>query len=272
MYPSIAVGILVFSTWRLLALAALLVCGLLVLRRAAGLGYPVLSLLVLGGFEIIVGVTGARLYNDALPLLLHTEPESGLASTGGVLAMLAFGLVYVRVVLRLPPLEVADVTAFALPLFLAVARIGCALNGCCFGRVVEGGVHSSVTRLLTLPVHDFSPATPAGAAFRHLAPDTLVWNLPLMFSVNALVSLLIVEVVYRHRRRWRLPTGIVLATAFATEGCGRFLLEFLRQDGRVGDTAFNAWQLGVAVVSVLACLFILFRLRQGSLRYAPLTA
>lgn len=272
MYPSVAVGILVFSTWRLLALAAMIVCGLLVLRRAAALGYPVLSLMVLGGFEIIVGVSGAKLYNAALPLLLHTEPERGLASTGGVLAMLAFGLAYVRLVLRLPPLEVADATAFALPLFLAIARIGCALNGCCFGRVVTGGVNSPVLRLLTLPVHHFSPASPAGAAFRHLAPDTLVWNLPLMFSVNALVSLLIVQIVYRHRLRWRLPAGIVLGTAFAAEGCGRFFLEFLRQEDHVGSTPFNPWQLGVAVVSALACLFILVRLRQRSLRYAPLTA
>jgi prolipoprotein diacylglyceryltransferase len=271
MYPSVSVGILVFSTWRLLALAAMIVCGLLVLRRAAAVGYPVLSLLVLGGFEIIVGLTGAKLYNTALPLLLHTEPESGLASTGGVLAMLVFGLAYVRVALRLPPLQVADVTAFALPLFLAIARIGCALNGCCFGRVVMGGVDSPVIRLLTLPVHDFSPASPAGAAFRHLPPDTLVWNLPLMLSVNALMSLLIVEIVYRHRLRWRLPTGIALGTAFATEGCGRFFLEFLRHDGHVGGTAFNPWQLGVAVVSALASLFILVRLRQGSPRYAPLT-
>lgn len=271
MYPSIGTGLLVFSTWRLIALGGMLVCGLLVLRRADRLGYPALPLLVLGALEIIVGLTGATLYNDALPRLLHTEPENGLASTGGVLAMLAFGLAYIRVVLRLAPLEVADATAFALPLFLAIARIGCALNGCCFGRVVTGSVHSPVMRLLTLPVHAFSPASPAGAAFRHLPPDTLVWNLPLMLSLNALVSLLIVEVVYRHRRQWRLPSGIALATALTAEGCGRFFLEFLRHDDHVGTTAFNPWQLGVAVVSVLAFVFLMVRLRQGSARYATLT-
>lgn len=270
MYPSIVVGILAFSTWRLIALAAMVVCGLLVLRRATGLGYPVLPLLVLGASEIVVGLSGATLYNAALPLLLHTEPENGLASTGGVLAMLAFGLAYVRVVLRLPPLEVADATAFALPLFLAIARIGCALNGCCFGRVVTDAVHSPLTRLLTLPVHDFSPISPAGAAFRNLPPGTLVWNLPLMFSINAVVCLLIVEVVYRHRIRWRLPTGIAVGTAFAAEGCGRFFLEFLRQDAHVGSTAFNPWQLGVALVSALALLLMIVRLRQGRLRYALL--
>jgi prolipoprotein diacylglyceryltransferase len=271
MYPSIGAGLLVFSTWRLMALAGMLVCGLLVLRRAGRLGYPALPLLMLGALEIVVGLAGATLYNDALPRLLHTEPENGLASTGGVLAMLAFGLAYVRVVLKLPPLEVADATAFALPLFLAIARIGCALNGCCFGRIVTGAVHFPAMRLLTLPVHDFSPASPAGAAFRHLPPDTLVWNLPLMLSINALVALLIVEVVYRHRRGWRLPSGIALGTALATEGCGRFFLEFLRHDAHVGSTALNPWQLGVAVVSLLAFAFLMTRLRQSSLRYAPLT-
>jgi phosphatidylglycerol---prolipoprotein diacylglyceryl transferase len=268
MYPSIAIGLLAFSTWRLVALGAMVVCGLLVLRRAAGLGYPVLPLLVLGAFEIIVGVGGATLYNAALPLLLHTAPENGLASTGGVLAMLAFGLAYVRVVLKLPPLQVADATAFAMPLFLAIARIGCTLNGCCFGRVVTGTLHSPLTRLFALPVRDFSPVSPAGAAFGHLPPDTLVWNLPLMFSVNALVSLLVVEVVYRHRLRWRLPAGIALGTAFTVEGCGRFFLEFLRQDDHVATTAFNPWQLGVAVVSALGLLFMIVRLRQGHLRHA----
>jgi prolipoprotein diacylglyceryltransferase len=270
MYPSIGAGLLVFSTWRLMALAAMVVCGVLVLRRAARLGYPALSLLVLGALEILVGLTGARLYNTALPLLLQTEPENGLASTGGVLAMLAFGLVYVRAVLRLPPLEVADATAFALPLFLAIARVGCALNGCCFGRVVSGAVHSPLMRLLMLPVHDFDPGSPAGAAFRYLPPDTLVWNLPLMLSINALVCLALVEVVYRHRVRWQLPTGVALGTALVTEGCGRFFLEFLRHDDHVGSTALNPWQLGVAVVSALAFLFLMVRLRQGSLRYAAL--
>jgi prolipoprotein diacylglyceryltransferase len=271
MYPSIGAGLLVFSTWRLTALAGMLLCGLLVLRRAGRLGYPALPLLTLGALEIIVGLVGATLYNDALPRLLQTEPENGLASTGGVLAMLAFGLAYIRVVLRLPPLEVADATAFALPLFLAVARIGCVLNGCCFGRVVTGTVHSSVMRLLMLPVQAFSPASPAGATFRHLPPETLVWNLPLMLSINALVSLLIVEIVYRHRRRWRLPSGIALGAAVMAEGCGRFFLEFLRHDSHVGSTSFNPWQLGVALVSALAFVFLVARLRQHGARYAPLT-
>jgi prolipoprotein diacylglyceryltransferase len=271
MYPSIAVGSLAFSTWRLVTLAALLLCGLLVLRRTRRLGYPALPLLVLGAFEIIVGLTGATLYNALLPRLLHTAHESGLASTGGVLAMLAFGLAYVRIVLRRSPLEVADAAAFALPLFLAIARIGCMLNGCCFGRVVTASVPALVTRLLALPVRAFSPASPAGAAFGHLPPDTLVWNLPLMFSINALASLLIVEVVYRHRLKWRLPAGIALATAFAAEGCGRFLLEFLRQDAHVGTTVFNPWQLGVAAVSALALLFIAVRMRPGG-RRAPTAA
>ena len=270
MYPSIAVGLVVFSTWRLMALAAMLVCGLFVLRRATRLGYPALSLLVLGAVEIVVGLSGAKLYNAALPLLLQTQPESGLASTGGVLAMLAFGLAYLRVVLRLAPLEVADATAFALPLFMAIARIGCALNGCCFGRVAADAVHSPAMRLLTLPVRDLSPVSAAGVAYRYLPPDTLVWNLPLMLSINALVSLLVVEVAYRHRLRWQLPTGSVLGIALVTEGCGRFFLEFLRHDDHVGSTALNPWQLGVAVVSALAFLFLMVRLRQGSLRYAPL--
>lgn len=269
MYPSVAVGLLVFSTWRLLALAAILVCGLLVLARATRLGYPGLSLLVLGAIEIMVGLAGAKLYDSAMPLLLHTEPESGLASTGGVLAMLVFGLAYVRFVLRLPALEIADAMAFTLPLFLGIARLGCMLNGCCFGRIAAGAAQSALTRLLTLPVHDFSPASPAGTAYAHLPADTRVWNLPLMLSVNAIVSLLVIEVVFRHRCRWRLPTGIVLGTAFATEGCGRFVLEFLRQDAHVGGTAFNPWQLGVAAVTALAILFTIARARSGGLRYVP---
>lgn len=272
MYPSIAVGPLAFSSWRLVTLAATLLCGLLVLVRTRRLGYPALSLLVLGACEMIVGLAGATLYDALLPRLLHTEPESGLASTGGVLAMLAFGLAYVRLVLRRSPLEVADAAAFALPLFFAIARIGCLLNGCCFGRVVSGSVPALVTRLLALPVRDFSRASPAGVAFAHLPPDTLVWNLPLMFSINALAALLLVEIVYRQRLKWRLPAGIALATAFAAEGCGRFLLEFLRRDAHVGATAFNPWQLGVGVVSALALLFIAVRLRARSPRTSAAAA
>ncbi len=97
----------------------------------------------------VAGILGARLlyvieYWDAyrrpswgatLAEILKVH-QGGLVVFGGLIgAAVAFGLFVWRH--RLPALALADVAAPALALGQAIGRIGCFLNGCCFGGVSD---------------------------------------------------------------------------------------------------------------------------------------
>ena len=96
---------------------------------------------------IISGLAGARLefvrrfwsdyFADDL-LGIFRVWEGGLVFQGGFI-MAAIACIIYCVVKKFPIGEVADLVALALPAAHAVARIGCFLNGCCFGRPCRPG-------------------------------------------------------------------------------------------------------------------------------------
>lgn len=92
-------------------------------------------------YILIAGVIGARImyvihniseYRDA-PLRALSIWEGGLEFVGGVIAATLVMIFYSRKV-KLPVLKYLDILAPAVMLGLAFGRIGCLLNGCCFGQ------------------------------------------------------------------------------------------------------------------------------------------
>ncbi len=89
----------------------------------------------------IAGIAGARLFY----VLQHPSEfmgrwiavfffqEGGLVFYGGLIAGVVCGVIYMRL-LRIPVLPWADLFSPVLALSQAVGRVGCYLNGCCFGR------------------------------------------------------------------------------------------------------------------------------------------
>jgi len=76
------------------------------------------------------------LWTCARPLWIW---EGGLSFYGGLIA--ALGWLAWRAPRRgLAPLRIADLAAPGLALAYAIARVGCFLAGCCFGRVTECGL------------------------------------------------------------------------------------------------------------------------------------
>jgi phosphatidylglycerol:prolipoprotein diacylglycerol transferase len=59
--------------------------------------------------------------------------RGGLAYYGGFLCATAFGLYYLHRH-RLPRWKITDLAGYGIPLGLFFGRLGCYLNGCCFGR------------------------------------------------------------------------------------------------------------------------------------------
>jgi phosphatidylglycerol:prolipoprotein diacylglycerol transferase len=95
-------------------------------------------------YALVGGVVGARLffvvhYFDKFrsnPIEVFAIWQGGLELAGGVLAAIIVILFYLRYY-KLPIRRYLDVLAVGLMLALVFGRIGCFLNGCCYGKPTE---------------------------------------------------------------------------------------------------------------------------------------
>lgn len=188
----------------------------------------------IGIVALVGGVIGAR----ALYILLNPETErwaefyavwrGGLSFHGGLAAAIAAGWVYTRIA-GLRFWDCADLVAPSIALGYAIARIGCFINGCCYGAptnlpwAVRFGEHGP----LTPPSH----------------PTQLY---------ASLANLLIFAALVRAERMRRAP-GFVFAVYIGLYGVYRFLIEFLRAGYTAQIWAFGLTQAqGVSVLMVAA--------------------
>jgi len=95
-------------------------------------------------YSLVAGLAGARLFYvvhyfehfRSRPLAAFAIWEGGLELLGGVL--LAITVIFLYLLYhRLPVRRYLDILAIALMLALAFGRIGCFLNGCCYGRPTD---------------------------------------------------------------------------------------------------------------------------------------
>ncbi len=206
--------------------------------HARRLGFPPAIGSDLALAVMIGGILGARaLYVAANAAYYTLHPaeiiridQGGLIFYGGFLAAAAgvAGLARAR---RLPVWRLGDFTISAVPLGHAFGRVGCLLNGCCFGAPCE------------LPW-----AVRTADALRHPAPAyEALFNLALYFALRRML------------RRGPAP-GSVVAAYLLAYGTWRFALEFLRGDARMaGWAGLNAAQtlsLALAAVGLLLALWL----------------
>lgn len=96
--------------------------------------YSVTIIPIALGFAVLNGL----LFHGGLKNVLNALKEpgdffsNGLVSFGAVIVMLAWAFVLAKI-RKMPIVPALDVTALMLPLILGVYRIGCVLNGCCYG-------------------------------------------------------------------------------------------------------------------------------------------
>lgn len=128
-------------------LAVSFVLGSIYATRAAGRrGIPEDRIFNLVALILVSSIVGARLHfvmghpeSYGSPLQLLRIWEGGLTLYGGLIAAIVVSFLYLsRHKIRF--LSVADAVAPALALGEAITRIGCFLNGCCFGRPCEGSL------------------------------------------------------------------------------------------------------------------------------------
>jgi phosphatidylglycerol:prolipoprotein diacylglycerol transferase len=163
-----------------------------------------------------------------------------------------------------PFLPMADAVAPALVLGTGIGRVGCFLNGCCFGAV------SRVPWAVSFPA-----GSPPWARHVHegLISFTATTSCPIhptqLYSVlDGLVLFALLTIYYPRRRR----DGEVMALLMTMYPITRFLIESLRDDEPALLVGLTLSQLISVAIFIAAVVFWLYLSRRPGGRYADRTA
>lgn len=235
------IGPFIVYSYGFMLMIAFLLSILVAVREAKARAIAVESVYDLAFWLLVGGLIGARLsfvfYN--WPLFVHNPLEAlafwegGLSFYGGLAGGLVAGLSFVywkNLFLE----DVLDIAGLSLPLGISIGRIGCFLNGCCYGKPTQ---------------------LPWGVSFPALgfkAHPTQLYEL--------LYAFLIFLFVYFFR--YRIGRGNVFFVFLLLYSFFRFLNEFLRV-----NPPFILGLSGSQIVSILAFVFsallLTYRLRRG---------
>ncbi len=140
-FAGLSLHLAAYSTMIVLAWIVALTAITLTAGRA---GLPRLRVLLMFLGVLAAGVVGARLFHAATNLDLYRAGTArlwsldvaGFALYGGLVTGALTGLA-LALAMRLPPWRLADIGGVGLGLGIAIYRVGCFLQGCCFGRPTD---------------------------------------------------------------------------------------------------------------------------------------
>lgn len=195
------------------------------------------------------GADGAQLpFQGFIEALQITS--GGLTVYGGLILATAIIVPYLIFLHRkhgVNPLQLADVIAPSLALGLAFGRVGCFLNGCCFGGPSD------------LP---WAFTWPEGSIPWNAGMHGPIHPAQLYGVINALLLFVLLSVLLNRKRRH----GQVLGAFFGLYAVSRFLLEWVRLDepkefaGSLELTISQTVSL-VAIIPIILYFLILPRLK-----------
>lgn len=196
---------------------------------------------------VVAGIIGARLvyvllyepgYYLAHPLHILMLREGGLAFYGALLFGLLTGYLYLRKI-GVPFLAFLDLAAPAVALGYSFARIGCFLNGCCYG------VPTTLPWGVVFPVVDALPRHPTQ-----------------LYSLLSGVIIFVILELFSRRIRFR---GQIFSLFLILYGLSRGVIELYRENPFVwGGWVASMTALTVALVGWLLYFYLS---RQGTPAY-----
>ncbi|PIP17903.1 MAG: prolipoprotein diacylglyceryl transferase [Parcubacteria group bacterium CG23_combo_of_CG06-09_8_20_14_all_35_9] len=211
------IGPMEIYSWGVMIAIGYIVGLFLALKEAKRQGIPQTNIYNLSFCILLGAMIGARLCYVLLNLKTFIlEPfkifflfEGGMTSYGGFIGATLAGFIYVRCT-RLNFWKIADICALAGALGLAIGRVGCFLNGCCFGRQTHlpwGIIYSEES----------------------LAGEVGLGNVPihptqLYMSLNAF---LIFIILYNLKKRKKFD-GFLFLSFLILYSLGRFLIDSFR--------------------------------------------
>ena len=247
---------------------AFFVTFLMLLREGYLRKIPLLSWVLLLIFSRIFFIIGTKIFTfdsgDWLQMLQQTTlfPTSDKILPGGIfLGIIA--LVTGKFILRIKE-NILDAFAVIVPIGFGIQKIGCSLNGCCFGKPttlpwgIQYGVNSaahyqqlnsgliSTNELLTLDIHPVQ-----------------------LYEITG--ALLVAFIVFKSRKLWK-ANGSLFIFSLLCFGFFRFLTEFFRDISAhtTGGTMigiFNQIQWIMFLVIVIFSFVLLYREKKIGLQY-----
>ncbi|MCL2005770.1 MAG: prolipoprotein diacylglyceryl transferase [Planctomycetaceae bacterium] len=223
-------------------LVAVLFAFFLVRHLAIKQGISVEKVYSLCIWTVVFGIIGARIFFvteywedirrvDEAGRFLPVESllnvlnftQGGLVVFGSIIGGILTALIFMRLN-GMPILRTFDIMAPAVALGIAIGRIGCLLNGCCFGSV--SNTSWAITFPLDSPAHHYQVVH--GLVLEPLVVlpvhPTQIYSSFLAFLLCGVLLFLGRTEFYRQRE------GLVLATFMMLYSLGRFFIEIVRTD------------------------------------------
>ena len=233
MFPVICqIGSITVYSYGLMLAIAVLVCSYLSSREAKKLGIAKEVIYDFVFWVVIGGVIGARLFYVILNMSYFWEnpreiimvQNGGLAWQGGLLLGSLSAAIFIRRRKLSFPL-MADLSAPYLALGQSIGRVGCLLNGCCFGKEATWGLY--------FPVHH---------AILH--PTQIYMSLA--GAVNFLILIYL-------KTRLKVK-GHLFVIYLLIEAMSRFVIEFFRADHEILAGGLSVFQY-VCIIIFGAALY-----------------
>jgi phosphatidylglycerol:prolipoprotein diacylglycerol transferase len=260
-------------------------------RRSRLIGVDPQHVLDIGVYGVFVGLAGSRLFDVLMnwgdfnpfqpggfeaPRILDMFKlwKGGLVFYGCFITVIPYGFMYCKRH-KLPGQPFIDMLIISVVTGLAFGRIGCFLNGCCFGKVCN----------LPWAVHfpaRFHPDGDAPAHAWHVAagwitPESL-YSMPvhptqIYASVAAMLTAGFLY-AYWPRRRY---DGQILALAMIMVGATRFFEELLRDDEGAVFPSISSWMtiaqwVALGLITAGFALMYYFRRRATLYKFTPVQA
>ncbi|MEO0281408.1 MAG: prolipoprotein diacylglyceryl transferase [candidate division WOR-3 bacterium] len=203
---------------------------------------------------IIGGIIGARIwfvvenfniYKDEILSIIKIW-EGGMVFYGGFFGGVIAGLIYIKRN-HLDLLKVGDIFMTSFPLGIFFGRIGCFLNGCCYGKISE-------TFGLRFPRENFPPPYQEQLEKGLIKPDVCC-SLPVIPTqlVESFTMLIVFFILYYLYNRKKFFDGFIFYSFFIIYGIERFLVDFLREYSK-NALVFKFFSLS-QITSLLIILF-----------------
>lgn len=224
-----------FHAYTVMMAIALVVCTLLAVRENYKLAKPYNITPIAGIWIALAGRVGAHAwwilqygpaYEEKWGREIHLYEsfyiwDAGLVYYGGLVGGLLAAIIYFKVN-RVPLLVAGDICMPFLPLGIAITRVGCFLNGCCWGQVTDlpWGIAFPKPSHVFIAHRDEGLLPPGATESLHVHPTQL-------YSV---AGLLIVFAIMRFFYKRPHRTGSILFLYPLLYGVMRFCTEALRGD------------------------------------------
>ena len=148
--------------------------------------------------------------------------EGGMVFYGGFIGGFVGGLLFIRIA-KLKLSEVMDIFAPGIAIAIAIGRVGCFLNGCCYGKVTDSCIGVS------FPSRWLPPAY-WDQLQRGLISEGAARSLPVIpTQIISALNLFIIFLILWKIRRKKIFSGFLFTLFLGLYSLHRFIVDFFRE-------------------------------------------